>query len=70
MYILSLKTIKIFASEPPSLSSLWSNDYRFDYGAAQPYAFSGIYVPAESVELYKNASGWKDYADRIFAIEE
>jgi hypothetical protein len=24
-----------------------------------------IYVPQESVELYKTADGWKDYADHI-----
>lgn len=29
-----------------------------------------IYVPSESVEAYKAAEGWKDYADRIRAIGE
>jgi len=29
-----------------------------------------FYVPAESLEVYKMADGWKDFADRIFAIEE
>jgi hypothetical protein len=29
-----------------------------------------IYVPAESVEAYKSASGWSEYEDRIQAIEE
>ncbi len=28
-----------------------------------------IYVPAESVDEYKKAEGWKEYADRIFPIE-
>ena len=28
-----------------------------------------IYVPNESVEAYKAAPGWSDYADRIFGIE-
>lgn len=36
--------------------------------------FSGtsfpIYVPAESVDAYKSASGWSGYARRIFAIQE
>ena len=27
-----------------------------------------IYVPAESINAYKNAEGWSDYADRIHAI--
>ncbi|MBR0240387.1 MAG: leucine-rich repeat protein, partial [Bacteroidales bacterium] len=29
-----------------------------------------IYVPNESVEAYKAAPGWSDYADRIFGIVE
>ena len=29
-----------------------------------------IYVPKESVEAYKTASVWSNYADRIFGIEE
>lgn len=28
-----------------------------------------IYVPAESVDTYKSASGWSAYASRIFAID-
>ena len=28
-----------------------------------------IYVPAESLDTYKNASGWKSRANNIFAIE-
>ena len=28
-----------------------------------------IYVPNESVEAYKSAPGWSEYADRIFGIE-
>jgi hypothetical protein len=27
-----------------------------------------IYVPAESVEKYKTAEGWSEYADKIKAI--
>ena len=56
-----LKTITVLATTPPSLSFLWSED-------ASPNDFIGIYVPSESVDLYKNASGWKDYADKIFSI--
>lgn len=29
-----------------------------------------IYVPSESVELYRNAEGWQKYADKIFDINE
>jgi len=37
------------------------------------YMFNGvpirvIYVPAESVETYKTANGWKGYANKIQAI--
>lgn len=37
------------------------------------YAFRGcpittIYVPAASVDAYKSADGWKDYANSIQAI--
>lgn len=38
-----------------------------------PYPFNGnasdrkIYVPSASVNIYKEADGWKDYADYIFA---
>lgn len=29
-----------------------------------------IYVPSASVDAYKNADGWSDYADKIYAIED
>ena len=29
---------------------------------------TAIYVPAESVEAYKAADGWKNFADKIQAI--
>ena len=40
-------------------------------GGSQMFPSSGeyiIYVPAESVDLYKSATKWSDYADRIQAI--
>ena len=54
-----LNSITIKATTPPEL-------YRVN-------AFSDtnecpIYVPAESVDTYKSASGWSTYADRIQAI--
>ncbi|MBQ3921674.1 MAG: hypothetical protein II707_00130, partial [Spirochaetales bacterium] len=33
-------------------------------------ALTTIYVPADSVEAYKTANNWKDYADIIKAITE
>lgn len=54
-----LQSITILAEEPPSLG---------------PSAFDDtndcpIYVPAASVNAYKAASGWSDYASRIQAIQ-
>jgi hypothetical protein len=37
---------------------------------SKPYPPAVIYVPAASVDAYKNAEGWKQYADRIQAIKE
>ena len=53
----NLASITIEATIPPTLGN---------------YSLSGdypIYVPSESVNTYKAASGWLDYASRIFAIQ-
>jgi hypothetical protein len=53
----SLTSITVNAATPPTLGSsvfTWSN--------------CPIYVPSESVEAYKSASGWSEYASRIQAI--
>lgn len=57
----SLTSITILATTPPTL-----NQYNF--------AFSGtndcpIYVPCESVEAYKTAQYWSEYASRIQGID-
>lgn len=55
----SLTSVTVLATTPPALI---------------PPSFVGasssskIYVPAESVETYKAASGWKEYASKIQAI--
>lgn len=36
--------------------------------ALSPISLENIYVPAESVDAYKTAEGWSDYADIISAI--
>ena len=51
------KTITVKATTPPSLGS-W----------AFSNTISAIYVPAASVNSYKSATNWKDYADKIQAI--
>lgn len=53
-----LTYITVEATTPPTLqSNAFSNTNNCP-----------IYVPAESVETYKAASGWSDYASRIQAI--
>ena len=53
--------LTINATKPPKMT----NSNFLDMLDGRP---SAIYVPAESVELYKNADGWKNYSDIIFAI--
>ena len=56
-------TLTVLATEPPISIATHSGEYIFDFSSA-----TAIYVPAESVEAYKNASGWSSYADIIQAI--
>ena len=54
----SLTSVTVLATTPPSLGAAVfpsSSDLK-------------IYVPAESVEAYKAATNWKDYASKIQAI--
>ena len=59
---LSLNTIICYAIEPPTISS---NTF---FGSNPIYNNPTIYVPAESVEAYKNADQWKDFG-QILPIE-
>ena len=45
------------ATTPPSLGN-----------SAMPMNISVIYVPSDSVDTYKSADEWKNYADKIQAI--
>lgn len=54
----SLASITVNAETPPTLGTR-----SFDNTNDCP-----IYVPAESVDAYQTANGWKTYADRIQAI--
>lgn len=59
---LSVSEATIKAVTPPSISR---------YSVTFPSSISSIYVPDESVETYKTASGWsKYYADKIKPISE
>ena len=54
-------TMTIYATTPPALGGIPIRDII-------PNTISIIYVPAESVDTYKSADGWKDYSSAIFAI--
>lgn len=54
-------SITVLATTPPVISS---NNSRIFEGIDCP-----IYVPAQSVNTYKAATGWNYYADRIFPIQ-
>ena len=58
-YCTSLTSVTVEATNPPALGN--STFYGTDANLT-------IYVPAESVDTYKAASGWSDYASKIQAI--
>lgn len=53
----SLRTMTVNATTPPTLGY-----------SPIPAAIQRIYVPADSVDVYKSANRWKNYADKIWAI--
>lgn len=53
----NLTTVTILATTPPTIQSTTFDDI-----------VQTFYVPAESVEAYKTATNWANYADKIFAI--
>ena len=60
-----LTKIQVLASTPPRINT--------GYAMGNPFSATGscpIQVPAASIEAYKQAAGWKDYASRIQAIQE
>ena len=50
--------LKCFAKTPP-----------VNYGAISFAADASIFVPSESVELYKAANGWKRYKEQIYPMQ-
>ena len=55
----NLTSVTIHAVNPPTIDgSIFGHDS----------SSLKIYVPAQSVNAYKTAEGWKDYADKIFPI--
>ena len=63
-----LSSVTIYAANPPACGEKGFYDY-VD-GGEFIISTLKIYVPSESINLYKTANGWSDYADRIYAIEE
>ena len=60
-HIKCLEIVHCEAITPPSLGR-----DAFFMGFDEPFGYNGtIYVPYESVDAYKNADGWKEYADQI-----
>lgn len=55
-----LSEITCFASTPPQ--------FEYDLDVFEGTPLTVIYVPAESVDAYKSANGWRNYADIIQAI--
>ena len=55
----NLGIITVYAASPPEINVM-ALYYLKDFS---------IYVPAESIEAYKNARGWGEYADRIKVIQ-
>ena len=61
----SLTSVYCKATTPPTAEVYGSYWRAFDYNASG----RTIYVPIESVEAYKSAEGWSDYADAIVGYE-
>ncbi|MBO7419163.1 MAG: leucine-rich repeat domain-containing protein [Bacteroidaceae bacterium] len=59
----SLTSFTCLAANPPAYDYFFGEDWGRSYSGT-------IYVPAASVEAYKAADGWKDYASQIQAITE
>ena len=60
-YCTSLKEVYCKPTTPPTAADSYSHWDAFDNNASE----RKIYVPRNSVEAYKSADGWKDYADYI-----
>ena len=57
----NISTLTCYATTPPTLDAQYNP-------LPDPSKNFTIYVPAESVETYKAASGWSNYASKIQAI--
>ena len=58
-YCTSLKEVTCLAPIPPTCGELVLNDYEMFYGVDVSNVL--LYVPVESIDLYKKAEYWKDF---------
>ena len=69
----NLKEVYISSAIPPVITVEGYDVAQFEDNAFM-LRFSNadvkFFVPAQAVEAYKNADGWKDFADKIFTVEE
>lgn len=70
-HCIGLTSVTVLSETPPQLSK----EYVFYYYNQNIYPHEqqldiAIYVPKNSVDAYKSASNWSDYADRIQVIPE
>ena len=60
-----LKSITCLAETPPALGTIFLEEDNKDFGVFLAISNEGtdipLYVPAESVEIYKLAEQWKDF---------
>ena len=64
-YCSSLTSVYCKATTPPTFGSDVFKDYKYDYTTRILPYLTAIYVPRASVEAYKAAKYWSEYADLI-----
>jgi hypothetical protein len=66
---MELESVKVESETPPQLDGSWVFNYYENQFQSPILPKLTIYVPSESVEAYKEASIWLNYADKIQAIQ-
>lgn len=68
----SIQSLTIYATTPPQFDNYvedeWIDIFGYSYPSSKAPAGFKIYVPSESVNAYKTATGWSHMADYIQAI--
>jgi len=66
---MELESVKVESETPPQLDGSWVFNYYENQFQSPILPKLTIYVPSESVEAYKTAHYWRDYASQIQAIQ-